>query len=166
MLEYSFEALIRVLELLGIGLAFTFLETMFAGNRYRTLSSEESAFAKTYFTDSELSEVFLDEGARWIAKPLKIGYVAGFAIKTHGAFTSRLLIHELVHVRQFRRWGWAYVAKALMAQWIGDGYSVPKQWALKKSPSAFAKTSLQTFHPALNAEQEARRLEEWVVGSS
>lgn len=165
LVEYGFELAVRVAELGGLGLVFSLFETLFASKRYRPLSSSEAAFAKTYFTENELATVFLDEGAKWIAGPMRIAFVAGFVIKTHGPFTRRLLIHELVHVRQFRRWGWAYVAKALMAQWTGDGYSVPSQFALLTEQVRPAHI-VQTFHPALNAEQEARRLEEWVVGPS
>ena len=161
--EYGFEAWIRMLELLGFGLAFSAIETLVAGHRYRHLSSQESAFAKTYFTDAELAHVRLDEGAKYIAGPLKIAFVAGFVVKTKGRFHRRLLIHELVHVRQFRRWGWAYVAKALMAQWTGAGYDVPSAYSISNERSASAKTYVTSFHPALNAEQEARRLEEWVM---
>jgi len=162
-IEYGFEAIIRMAELLGVGLLFAFFEGLFGGNRYRTLNAKESAFAKTYFEFFELESIFLDEGAKWVAGKLKIAFVAGFCIKTNGRFTPRLLIHELVHVRQFRRWGWAYVAKALMAQLTGDGYDVPLEFALPQVFSASAKTPIATFHPLLNAEQEARRLEEWVM---
>lgn len=163
LVEYAFEAMIRMLELFGFGLAFSALELLAAGHRYRSLTARESAFAKTYFTDTELAHVRLDEGAKYIAGPLNIAFVAGFVVKTKGRYHKRLLIHELVHVRQFRRWGWAYVAKALMAQWTGDGYDVPRAYAFPKEFLAFAKTHVTTFHPALNAEQEARRLEELVM---
>ena len=164
-LEYGFECAVRLAELLGLGLVLTIADGLFAGKRYRSLSASESAFAKTYFTEDELATVLIDQGAKWTAGKLRIAFVAGFLIKTHGRFDRRLLIHELVHVRQFRRWGWAYAAKALMAQWTGDGYSVPSQFAFsgKSYRDGLARP---TFHPALNAEQEARRLEEWVVGPS
>ncbi|MFK8057032.1 MAG: hypothetical protein AB8F78_12990 [Saprospiraceae bacterium] len=168
-MEYSFEAAVRIAELLGIGLVFALFESLFAGGRFRSLTRAESAFAKTYFADVELDMVLLDEGAKWIAKPLRIAYVAGVVIKTHGPFSSRLLIHELVHVRQFRRWGWAYTAKALMAQWTGDGYAVPAQLAFSRADINVdheRRRTLRTFHPALNAEQEARRLEQWVMGDT
>jgi len=159
LVEYGFEAFIRIAELLGVGMAFTIFDLLLAGKRYRPLSTVEAAFAKTYFTDAELALVFLDERARWVAKPLRIAYVVGFVIKTYGSFTRSLLVHELVHVRQYRRWGWAYTAKALMAQWTGDGYEVPAHLAFSKTPETSPKRGL-SFHPALNAEQEARRLEE------
>ncbi len=167
--EYSFEAYIRILELLGFGLAYSALEALFAGHRYRSLSPQESAFAKTYFTDAELVNVRLDEGARYIAGTLKIAFVAGFVVKTNGRFHRRLLIHELVHIRQFKRWGWAYAAKALMAQWTGSGYDVPLHLAFPQPHRAISAITFEhgpkrgeSFHPALNAEQEARRLENTV----
>ncbi len=139
----ALETSIRIAELLGIGLVYAVLECLLASSRYRSLSEEESAFAKTYFSPAHLENVWIDEGAAWIAKPLRIAYVSGTVIKCWGKPSLPLLVHELVHVQQYRRWGWAYVAKALSAQWFGAGY-----YYTARSGAA------------LNAEQEAARLED------
>ncbi len=136
----AFELLVRTAELTGLGLLVQCLDAGFNGRRYRRLSPGESAFAKTYFGVDELRGVWLDAGSARIAARLRIAFVLGDVIKCGHEPPPTVLVHELVHVRQFRRWGWAYVAKALHAQHLGAGYRY-------------------TTAP-FNAEQEAAQLED------
>lgn len=177
------ELIIRLSELMGCGLLYIAIELWWSGGRYRVLTEVEKAFAKTYFSAEELDCVLIDEGSTVFAKRLDIAFVIGFAVKTYGPPDLPLLIHELVHVRQFRRWGWAYVAKALTAQNYGDGYVYSlnaaadevKSWLAttaatagnsvqKKSNLAVAVDDsiqrTQSVELSLNAEQEAARLED------
>ncbi len=138
------EGSVRIAELLGVGVLAQAVEYASAGRRYRRLSHEETAFAKTYFDDAMLRRVRIDEGAHRTAGRLRIAYVFGYVIKVSGPPGLPLLLHELAHVRQYERWGWAYVAKALWAQHRGGGYAYRPG-----TPGAL-----------LNAEQEAARLED------
>ncbi len=140
------EGSVRVAELLGVGVLAQALDYRLSGQRYRRLTVEEAAFAKTYFPVATLNRVYVDEGARWTAGRLGIAYVFGYVIKVVGTPPLPLLMHELVHVRQFERWGWAYVAKALWAQHFGSGYRYGS-----RAPAS-----------SLNAEQEAAELEDRV----
>ena len=139
----AFEALVRLAELGGLGLAYSALEVMLAGHRYRPLTRRERAFAGAQFSADELDRAVVDEGASWIAGTLRIAYVAGFAVKAPRAIDLALLCHELTHTRQFARWGWAYVAKCLAAQWWGGGYGYRRG-----------------DEGALNGEQEAAAVED------
>ena len=139
----AFEGLVRTAELTGVGLAYSTLEVLLAGGRYRALTDRERAFARPEFSDAELERAVVDEGARLVAGTLGIAYVAGFAVKAPRAIGPTLLCHELTHTRQFARWGWAYVAKCLAAQWWGGGYGYTPQ-----------------TRRGLNAEQEAAAVED------
>ncbi len=140
------EGSVRLAELLGLGVLAQAVDYLAAGHRYRRLTSAEAAFAKTYFDEALLRRVWIDEGARYTAGRLHIAFVFGHVVKLVGAPPIPLLMHELVHVRQFDRWGWAYVAKALWAQYVGSGYHY----------------RLGTPFAQLNAEQEATVLEDRV----
>jgi len=163
----ALEAAIRVAELLGVGMLVQLGEVMLSGHRYRRLSMQEAAFAKTYFTDLELKHAVVDEGSSRLARPLGVAFVLGYATKLWGTPSLPLLMHELVHVRQFRRWGWAYVAKALAAQHLGEGYTYAKAIAHPQVVRGEQRENLSLreslgAHHSLNAEQEAARLEDHV----
>ena len=126
----------------GVGLVVSAAEALLHGHRTRSLSPRELALARRYFSSTELELACVHEGSVLFARGLRIAFVVGRIVKTWGPPSPALLMHELVHVRQFRRWGWAYVAKALAAQ-AGQGYSY-----VGRNPLT------------LNAEQEAARLED------
>ena len=143
-----FEASVRLAELLGIGLAVAALDVLLWGGRYRALTASECGHDRAYFSDRLLSAAVLDEGSDMLAGRLRIAFVFGYVIKSSGTLSPPVRCHELAHVRQFERWGWAYVAKALVAQWGGAPYCY--------SVGAVAAGR------ALSAEQEAAHLEDRV----
>ena len=148
----AFEAAVRVAELLGLGLGYALAETALAGGRYRRLSPGERHFAARFFSTGELDAAVVDEGARHTAGRLGVAYVSGWVIKANRPLSPPVLAHELTHTRQFARWGWAYAAKCLAAQWWGGGYAYP---------GGLLTAGGQTGpDPRLNGEQEAARLED------
>ena len=142
-LGYLAEALVRVAELWGAGLVVAVADELLWGRRYRPLTAREAAFAKTYVAPDVLAKAAIDEGSR-VARVLQIAYVLGTVVKSGGRPSGSLLVHELVHVGQFRRWGWAYVAKALWSQHRGAGYAY----------------AVGTLPQNLNAEQAAAYTED------
>ena len=146
------EAAIRVAELAGVGVLAQAVEWLLVRQRYRVLTAEEAAFAKTYFSPDLLHSVRIDERAALTAGRLGIAYVMGTFVKTAGPLSRAVLVHELVHVAQFRRWGWAYVVKALWAQHFGDGYHYGLTIA---SGEQLHNCLWQVPQHQLNAEQEA-----------
>ena len=168
----ALEACVRVAELLGLGLAVQLVELGWAGGRYRLLENRERVFLRTYFTGPELRHAAVDLGSTLLARPLRVAFVLGFACKAHGRISPTLLAHELVHVRQFRRWGWAYVAKAVHAQAAGAGYRYPAAFRATRCERVLAEArpefagslrcvrQVTGYDPRLNAEQEAARLED------
>ena len=138
----------RIAELVGVGLLAQVVEWIVAGHRYRVLSDRERAFAKTYFTEALLTAARIDARAGWTTGGRVAAYVFGRVVKAPGPLPLPVLVHELTHVAQFGRWGWAYVAKALWAQHRGAGYRY-----VAAAPHAAVAA-------ILNAEQEAARVED------
>ena len=136
------EAVVRFCELAGLGLLVACLDAMLWAGRYQRVRLPSQSMPRR-LRGAAHSAVF-DDGAHLVAGRLRIAYVLGYVVKSGGAISHALLCHELVHVAQFERWGWAYVAKALTAQWWGGGYRYrgDARW--------------------LNAEQEAARVEDTV----
>lgn len=148
----AFEAALRVAELLGVGLAYAAAEILLAGGRYRRLTPGERRFTARFFSPRELDVAVVDEGARVAARRFGVAYVSGRVIKSDGPLSPPVLAHELTHTRQFARWGWAYAAKCLAAQWWGGGYGYPGELLADRGETG--------PHPRLNGEQEAARLED------
>ena len=144
---YLFEYVVRCAELLGVGLLVTLLDDFAHGPRTRAaavaLGEEGTAFAKTCVTPAVLAKALLDVESA-VAARMGVTFVLGRVVKANGAPTGSILLHELVHVEQFYRWGWAYVAKALWSQHRGAGYAY----------------AVGTPHAELNAEQEAAFVED------
>ena len=144
---YLFEAVVRCAELLGLGLVLALADDFVHGPRTKSAAvrfgAEGRAFAKTHFASRVLARALLDVESD-VAHRLRIAFVFGRVVKAAGVPTEPLLAHELVHVEQYYRWGWAYVAKALWSQHRGAGYAY----------------FLGTPRARLNAEQEAARVED------
>lgn len=140
-LGVAFEAVVRVAELVGAGVLVQVGHA--ALYVVRSLTPQEWAFAKTYHAPSVLAKARLHTDSR-LARCLGIAFVLGRVVKAGGEIDAPLLVHELTHVAQFERWGWAYVAKALWSQHRGAGYAYV----------------LGTLPPNLNAEQEAAYAED------
>ena len=151
------EALVRILELLGIGLLIQVLDQVLFGKGRRALNAMELAFAKTSFAERLLNAVRIEQKSTGIAARKNIAFVQGYLIRCARPMDTPTLMHELVHVAQFERWGWAYVVKALASQQL-DGYHYDRQhlqaWKRPKGEGWLSESS------SLNAEQEAARLED------
>jgi hypothetical protein len=117
----------------------------------RGLTESERALVEPIFrTSLELSKVRIREGVsgllnvsrRAFAIEQTVYFPRGYVVAPH------VLVHELCHVWQFQNGGHAYIADAVHAQTLGDGYDIEKgllegrEWA------------------ALNAEQQATLVEE------
>ena len=140
---YGLEGVIRIAELLGVGLVVQLADALLHARATRPLTAREWAFAKTYHAPSVLAKARL-QTASAVARRLRIAFVLGRVVKCGGGPAGPLLVHELCHVGQFGRWGWAYVAKCLWSQHRGGGYAY----------------LAGTLRQDLNAEQEAAVVED------
>ncbi len=95
----------------------------------RNLDIEEQAVVRAIFKESvDPNRVRLDEKAVLGPKQKKFAYVSFQTINSYGKMSEAVLIHEIVHVWQFLKFGSVYILKALMAQHSKQGYdygSVP-----------------------------------------
>ena len=90
----------------------------------RPLTDAEIEKARTIYGNSiHYKRVRVDETARIVSQKTGILYVSFYTINCWGKFDDYLLIHELMHVWQFHRFGSVYIPRALWAQRTKEGYN-------------------------------------------
>lgn len=100
----------------------------------RPLTAREKAVAQSVFADSiQYDKVRIDERARIGTRRYNICYVSFNTINNWGILSDELLIHELIHVWQYQRFGAVYIPRALAAQRTAEGYNYGGTTALKKA---------------------------------
>ena len=117
----------------------------------RPLNSREKALASELFGGAiRPDRVLIDERA-WVGpRQKRFCYVSFFTVNSWGPMGDVLLIHELVHVWQYERWGSAYIPLALAAQRSKAGYNYGGMPALA---AAIAQgKELGSFNPEQQAD--------------
>lgn len=89
------------------------------------------------------------------AKKKKIAFVSFHTINFYQNITDSTLIHEVMHIWQYRKYGSNYIAEALYAQKWGGGYAYGGKDALEKNESVGLK--------AFNFEQQAVIVEDYFL---
>lgn len=126
------ELLVLLLELLGFGELY---ETTNDFLKYytRPLTPEELILAESIFGSTVNYEpVRIDERAHLGPRFYRFCYVSFNLINSWGAMHPHILIHELVHVWQYQRFGAIYMIRALIAQHTHCGYDYGGIRALKE----------------------------------
>ncbi len=129
------ESLLYILDLVALGEIYGILTDWIKFNT-RRLYDWEIELAKTVFADSiHYSLVTIDEKAVFgiKIKPLAKAYVSYHVINAGAIMANGLLIHELVHVWQYERFGSAYTLKAYLAQKSEMQYNYGGVNALRKA---------------------------------
>lgn len=122
----------------------------------RPLTGEEKQLAKYIFGDTlPLDRLRLDERARIGPKQYHFCYVSFCVINSWEAMPPAILVHELVHVWQFQRYGSPYIFRALLAQRTRMGYDYGSFTALERAK--MQGLDLQAF----NYEQQASIIEDY-----
>lgn len=120
-LWWWFGLLLLILDLLGVVEIYEALATTLKTNT-RPLTEEEIERAKPIFAETiNYKRIRIDEHARLGPQQYQFCYVSFHTINSWGEMSDDVLIHELVHVWQYERFGALYIGKALMAQWE-EGY--------------------------------------------
>ncbi len=89
----------------------------------RPLSEEELEVVQPYFGHSfHYNRIRIDEKASIGTQKGRICYVSFYHVNNWGKVPTALLVHELVHIRQFERYGSPYVLRALRAYHSKVGY--------------------------------------------
>lgn len=126
------ELLILLLELIGIGELYDILTTIFKRST-TALSPSQLNEAIQFFGDlSIFRKIRIDEQARIGTTEHAEAYVTGYTINTGKKIKKEILIHELVHVIQYQRYGLRYISRALYGQHWGEGYNYGGNQGVKK----------------------------------
>jgi hypothetical protein len=89
----------------------------FSKPNIRSLTAHERQIARSVFGENiDYDLVLLDEKARIVTRDKGVAYVSANTINSWGSLSNALMIHELVHVWQYQRFGAVYIPRALRAQ--------------------------------------------------
>ena len=125
------ELFVLILELLGFGELY---ETANDFLKYssRPLTPEELILAQTVFGSTiNYEPIRIDERAHVGPRFYRFCYVSFNIINSWGVMHPHILIHELVHIWQYQRFGAIYMIRALIAQHTHCGYDYGGIQALK-----------------------------------
>jgi hypothetical protein len=133
--NWTVEFHLLLLDLIGIGEIYGTVADWIKFNS-RPLENWEIELARSIYGDSIYYRlVTVDDhtllGVRW--NPVAKAYVSYHTINTQGVMENSLLIHELIHVWQYQRFGSVYAFRALLAQHSQMGYNYGGLPALQKA---------------------------------
>lgn len=122
-LHYWFaDLLFLLLDILFIAELHSLL-TFLIGMRGRRLTEEEVAIAHAYFGDQiDTTKVRLWDGLGGSLSRRVHAFVTFNTINCTKKMSKAILVHELVHVWQYQKFGSLYIPRALTAQWSAVGY--------------------------------------------
>lgn len=116
----------------------------------RPLTPAEMDTARGIFGETlDYSRIRVDERAWLGPRQGRFCYVSFNTVNSWGSMPPGLLIHELVHVWQYQRWGSVYIPLALSAQYSAGGYNYGGLKALMRA------RDLGLGLTAFNPEQQA-----------
>ena len=123
LLIWILESFILLVELLGIGEIYDMLITILKRSA-GPLSPAQLQEAIQFYGDNPIfRKVRIDEKAKIGTKKWSTAYVSCFTINTGEPIKNEVLIHELVHVIQYRKYGLRYMTRAIYGQQWGNGYN-------------------------------------------
>ena len=153
-LWWSFEKLTLLLGLFRLDALYCQVIDLMPG--VRKLSPDERRLAATIFRGSlPLDRIRIREGTNWGTDRGKIVYCSFYVINSYHVLDRQTLIHELVHVWQYRKFGVSYIPRALAAQMTTQGYHYGGVATMRQMISGDATMK------ALNYEQQASLIEDF-----
>lgn len=148
------EKLSLLLALLGLDFVYEGYVRYFSGAR--KLHSEERRLAATIFKGSlDYDRVRINENRIFGTRKGKIVYASIRSVNSYYPLDRRTLIHELVHIWQYQKFGVSYIVRSLAAQLSPGAYAYGKEaffrdWLLGRAEMK-----------ELNYEQQASAVEEF-----
>lgn len=150
----GFERLILLFGLFGIDRLYYYILRLSA--KSRRLRKDERQLAATIFKNSlNYDNIRIREGTRFGTFGGKVVYASIEIINSLEHLDPKTLIHELVHLWQYRKYGVAYIPRALAAQRTADAYDY--------GGTVFFQDLVKgrvSFHD-LNYEQQASAIEDF-----
>ncbi len=141
---------VYILECFAIGELYETISAVFKYNT-RPLHQSEIELAKTIYGDQiNYKRVRIDELAVVGPKQGRFCYVSFYLINSWGQMRKSTLIHELMHVWQYERYGAMYMVQALRAQKTVLAYDYGGLEKLKAYLAAGKK--LKDFNPEQQAD--------------
>ena len=123
--------------------------------KVRPLNAHEREIISTVYGKSiHLNLIGLNPDS-YQAKKKKIAFVSFHTINFFQNITDSTLIHEMMHIWQYRRYGSNYIPEALYAQKWGGGYAYGGKDALERNLNVGLK--------AFNFEQQAVIVEDYFL---
>jgi len=139
-LEWLLALPFYILDLVLIPEVYEILFELFKWNM-RYLNESEQALSRVIFKDSvNPARIRVDEKAVIGPKQRNFAYVSFQTINSYGKMSEAVLVHEIVHVWQFLKFGSVYIMKALLAQNSKQGYdygSVPGLVQMQETEKKF-----------------------------
>jgi len=125
--------------------------------KMRGLSENEIVIAKEIFRNNlDLGQVFIFEKAKPLKKGLYHAFVSFNTIQSIKALSLPILVHELVHVWQYQRFGSVYIYRALKAQNSKAGYNYGG------CDNLISCLEAGTNYISFNFEQQAEIIEDYI----
>ena len=128
---------------------------LLSGRDCHALDGQEIAIVQAVFgTGLEPRNMVIAGRSNFARKAGAAAFAAFHTIHTRVPMTEGLLVHELVHCRQYRAFGSRYIPEALWGQRWGGGYDFGGTSGLLEKRRAGGLA-------AFNAEQQAEIVERW-----
>ncbi len=144
------ELVILVLEFFGIGEIYDIMTTIFKRST-RPLSEKELQTVTQFYGDATIfRKVRIDDKAKIGMGKMATAYVSCYTINTGAPIADEVLIHELVHIIQYKKYGMRYMTRALYGQNWGGGYNYGGAQGIEKWQKA--DKELYFFNPEQEAE--------------
>ncbi len=143
-----------VIDLFGLAELYEILNELINWN-IRDLSSHEIIMIDQIFKSNSLTKRVRVHAQNNIAKKLRIAYVSFRQINFSERISNDILIHEMVHIWQYKIFGAVYIYFAWKAQMSEEGYDYGSAPALIK-----AVEQGKLFHE-FNFEQQADIIQDY-----
>jgi hypothetical protein len=146
--------ILLILDLFGIPELYESLAEFFKPGTRPLLQEEIRHYGKVFGEEIEWSLVRVDSQARVGPRQYRIAYVSFHTINSWGPLSRSVMVHELVHVWQYQKFGSLYIALALQAQLSAEGYDYGGTRQLIRQQGI-------PFTVAFNFEQQAEVVEDF-----
>ncbi len=161
--HYVVEFFFRLLDGLGFFRLYELVSNALATHTRRLTDREVTVLRGVFGESLPYDRIRIDEYARLGPRRYRFFYVSFHTINSWGPMPDDILVHEAVHVWQYRRVGAVYIPRALRAQRSLMGYNYNGVAGLRYvlDPNRPALSYEQQADPALNYEQQADAVADW-----